>query len=212
MPEQNRAVQQAKQKGTSSWLNVLPLEDHGFTLTKGEFRDELALRYNKTLRSLPSNCPCGQKFNVTHALNCKKGGFMIMRHNNIRDFEANLLRIVHNDVEVEPQLQQVDNEQFNGLKEDNARPDIRAKGVWRNAQRCMEKCSKVYGKTHKGVWRNAQNAYFDVRVVNSDSQKNIPVEKILSKHEQDKKRNYNRRIINVEDVTFTPLVFFCNRW
>ena len=69
------------------------------------------------------------------------------------------------------------------------------KGVWRNAQ-------KVYGEMLKGVWKNAQNAYFDVRVVNSDSQKNIPVEKILSKHEQDKKRNYNRRIMN----------FFCNRW
>ena len=142
MPEQNRAVQQEKQKGASSWLNVLPLEDHGFTLTKGEFRDALALRYSKPLRSLPSNCPCGQKFNVTHALHCKKGVFVIMRHNNIRDFEANLLRIVQNDVEVEPQLQQVDNKQFNGLKEDNASPDIRAKGVWRNAQRCMEKRSR----------------------------------------------------------------------
>ena len=76
-----------------------------------------------------------------------------MRHNNSRNFEANLLRIVHNDVEIEPQLQQVDNEQFNGLKEDNARPDIRA----------------------KGVCRNAQNAYFGVRVtnINSDSQKNM---------------------------------------
>ena len=64
----------------------------------------------------------------------------------------------------------MDYEQFNGLKEDNARPDIRA----------------------RGVWRNAQNACFDLRVtnVNSDTQKNMPVEKILSKHEQDKKRNY----------------------
>ena len=57
-------------------------------------------------------------------------------------FEANLLCIVHNDVEVEPQLQQVDKEQFNGLKEDNPRLDVRAKGVWRNAQ-------KVYGETLK---------------------------------------------------------------
>ena len=30
--------------------------------------------------------------------------------------EVNPLRIVHNDVNVEPQLQQVDNEQFHGLK------------------------------------------------------------------------------------------------
>ena len=62
----------------------------------------------------------------------------------------------------------MDNEQFNGLKEDNARLDIRA----------------------KGVWRNAQNAYFDVRVtnVNSDPQRKMTVEKILSKHEQDQKK------------------------
>ena len=115
------------------------------------------------------------------------GGFVTMRHNNIRNFEANLLRIVHNDVEFESQLQQVDNKQLNRLKEDNAHPDIRA----------------------KGVWRNAQNSYFDVRVtnVNSDSQKNMPVEKILSKHEQGKKRNCNRRIITVEHRTFTSLVF-----
>ena len=167
MPEQNRAAKQAKQKDASSWL--ISLEDHGFTLTKGEFRDALALRYNKPLYSLLSNCPCGQKFNVTHALNCKKGGFVTMRHNNIHDFEANLMRIMQNDVEVESQLQQVENEHFNGLKEDYARPDIRA----------------------KGVLRNAQNAY-DVRAtnINSDSQKNMPVEKILSKHKQDMKRNY----------------------
>ena len=164
MPEQNRAAKQAKQKDASSWL--ISLEDHGFTLTKGGFRDALALRYNKPLYSLLSNCPCGQKFNVTHALNCKKGGFVTMRHNNIRDFEANLIRIMQNDVE---NVHFVENEHFNGLKEDYARPDIRA----------------------KGVLRNAQNAY-DVRAtnINSDSQKNMPVEKILSKHKQDMKRNY----------------------
>ena len=32
-------------------------------------------------------------------MNCKKGGFIIMRHNNVRDFEANLLKTVVNDVE-----------------------------------------------------------------------------------------------------------------
>ena len=35
----------------------------------------------------------------------------------------------------------------------------------------------------------------------------LPIEKILSKHEQDKKRNYNRRIMNVEHGHFTSLVF-----
>ena len=35
-------------------------------------------------------------------MNWKKGGFVIMRHNNVQDFEANLLKTTLNDVEIEP--------------------------------------------------------------------------------------------------------------
>ena len=52
-------------------------------------------------------CPCVEKYNVTHALDCKKGGFVTMRHNNLRDFEADMLSKIVNDVEAEPELQQV---------------------------------------------------------------------------------------------------------
>ena len=81
-----RAVAQAKEKGASTWLSVLPLEGQGFTLNKAEFRDALAIRYKQHLRDLPSHCPCGQKYTLDHALNCKRGGFIIMRHNSVRDF------------------------------------------------------------------------------------------------------------------------------
>ena len=70
LPEKTvRAVNHAKQKGASNWLSTLPLEEQGFTLTKNEFRDALALRYSKDIRALPSKCPCGQSFNVNHAMN-----------------------------------------------------------------------------------------------------------------------------------------------
>ena len=46
----------------------------------------------------------GQNYDVTHAMNCKRGGFIIMRHNNVQDFEAKLLKTTLNDVEVEPKL------------------------------------------------------------------------------------------------------------
>ena len=52
-----------------------------------------------------SKCPCGQKYNLKHEVNCKIGGFIVMRHNNVRDFEANLLNTIQNDVEFEPALQ-----------------------------------------------------------------------------------------------------------
>ena len=50
-PEINRAIDQASEKGASSWLNVIPLEENDFNLTKGEFRDAISIRYNKRLQS-----------------------------------------------------------------------------------------------------------------------------------------------------------------
>ena len=41
---------------------------------------------------MPSICPCGQSYDVTHSMSYKRGGFIVMRHNNVRDFEANLLK------------------------------------------------------------------------------------------------------------------------
>ena len=186
-PQTVKAMHDAQLPCASSWLSVLPIDEFGFALNKGEFRDAINLRYGRPLKHLPSTCPCGQKFDVTHALNCKKGGFITIRHNNIRNFEAGLLTQVVNDVEIEPNLQPLDGEIFQGLTGDAAKPDIRA----------------------RGVWRDGQNAFFDVRVTNphSASQCHLTTEKVLEKHEQEKKRNYNRRVMEVEHGTFTPLVF-----
>ena len=183
-------MKQATEKGSSSWLSVLPLSDEGFTLNKSEFRDAIALRYNKRMIDLPPRCPCGEAYDINHALNCKRGGFVIMRHNNIRDFDANLLRKVCNDVEVEPQLQPLNGETVIGLDGDDARPDIRA----------------------RGAWRPCQNAFFDVNITNANcaSQQESSSAQIFRTHENAKKRSYNDRIMNVEHGTFTPLVYSVN--
>ena len=141
-----KSIDQAKESGASSWLSMLPLERHGFNLNKGEFKDALALRYNKHINNLPSFCACGKKFDVTHAMNCKRGGFINARHDNIRDFEASLLSQVCKDVESEPVLQELNNEQLprGAITSADARLDIRA----------------------RGFWRRGQNAFFDVRVTN----------------------------------------------
>ena len=34
---------------------------------------------------------CGEDFTVSHALDCKKGGFVAHRHNDFRDLNINLL-------------------------------------------------------------------------------------------------------------------------
>ena len=51
-----RAVLQAKEKGSTNWLTALPLQDHGLVLNKGEFRDALNLKCNRPIKGLPTKC------------------------------------------------------------------------------------------------------------------------------------------------------------
>ena len=68
---------------------------------------------------------------VARQMICKLGGFVIMRHNAIRDVEADFLRNVCKDVSVEPGLIQLtgNEELASGSNlEDNARLDISCRG------------------------------------------------------------------------------------
>ena len=73
--KQKYALERASEKGASCWLNALPMKCYRFNLTKSEFRDGLALRYSWEPKNIPTNCPCGKKFDLTHALHCRKGGY-----------------------------------------------------------------------------------------------------------------------------------------
>ena len=64
------AMTLAREKGASTWLTSLPLEEHGFSLHKGAFRDALALRYGWLPSNTPTSCACGKSFSVEHALSC----------------------------------------------------------------------------------------------------------------------------------------------
>ena len=183
-----RNLEQLSQSGASTWLSALPLKEQGFNLNKSEFQDALNLRYDKPLKNLPSTSPCGKSFSITHAMNCHRGGFINARHDTIRNFEAKLLKLTCNDVQVEPSLQPCGSMTFHksAIINDEARLEIRA----------------------KGFWREGQNAFFDIRTTNADSSSQISksIKSILRNHEQEKKRNYNTRVMEIEQGTFTPLV------
>ena len=63
-------------------------------------------------------------------MNCKTGGFVVMRYKNVRGFEANTLKTIQNEVEIEPALQKIDNERIDGRTGDEARSNIRTRGVF----------------------------------------------------------------------------------
>ena len=137
-----RAVDLAKEKGSSTWLTAPPLIEHGFTLHKGAFQDALALRYGWTPSEMPPKCACGSKISVEHALSCAKGGFPSIRHNEIRNLTATLLTEVCHNVCIEPGLQSVPSDILTGATanhQDGARLDIAANGLKERSS--MSECS-----------------------------------------------------------------------
>ena len=100
------------------------------------------------------------------------------------------LREACRDVKTEPELIPLENETLmyaSTATEDRARLDISARGVWGNMER----------------------VFFDVRVThpNTLSNRNKPLRQIYKEQQQEKKRKYNERIIEIEKASFVPLIF-----
>ena len=107
-------------------------------------RDALCLRYLKPLLDLPPVCDgCGVPFTTSHALDCKKGGLIVQRHNEICDLLFDLISTVWSHTTKEPVVQDGDLESHC----DTLVTDISA----------------------RGVWQPQATALFDVRVIDSDA-------------------------------------------
>ena len=187
-PDQIRGNDLAQMKGASAWLTALPLKEEGYMLNKREFYDALYLRYRWDLKRLPTKCACNKKFTMDHAMTCNTGGYIIRRHDRLRDMFAELLNDVASGVQTEPPLQPLTGEVLppGSNKENEARLDIAARGFW---QEC-------------------EMAFFDVRVFNPFAKSHLQnnLDSVFKTNEKSKKREYNSRVIRVEHGTFTPIV------
>ena len=81
-----------------------------FTLNKREFRDAIHFRYDWHIADTPYTCVCCGTFTVDHPMVCKRGGFIMQRHNELRDLEADILNLACHDVHAEPALQEITGE------------------------------------------------------------------------------------------------------
>ena len=87
-PQLQRTIELINVKCSSLWLTALPLQEQGFHLNKQEFRDAPCLRFGWQLANIPSHCVCGTSFSVDHAMICRHGGLIFIRHNELRDLTA----------------------------------------------------------------------------------------------------------------------------
>ena len=130
--------------------------ENGFDLTKQQFWDSTRLRYGWSISNLPTTCTYGSTYTIQHSISCKKGVFISIRHNDVRDLTAKLseevchdvchyLSEVCHDVQVEPTLLPPTGERMehrSAIETNEARLDIRARGLW--------------------IW--GQEAFLDIRV------------------------------------------------
>ena len=175
------------EKGASNWLNTLQIKENGYTLHRGYFPDALALRYCLPIKNLPTNCVCGQSFNVEHAMICKTGGFVAQQHDGIRNFFAHTLDSVCRGVGIEPHLQPLSGEL---LQPGTANSSDKAR---------LDMVCDIF-------WAKSVQTYLDVRVFHPNAPSYIrkSVKSFYVNHENEKRRAYNDRIFNVERGTFTP--------
>ena len=185
-----RLLDLACEKGAGAWLTALPIQSIGYALNKEDFLGGIKLRYGFRIPKLPTHCGCGKQNSIDHALTCATGGYVIFRHNKIRDTFARILKEVCIDVKTEPPLIPIKsdfNKRVIGNNTECARLDVSCIGIWSPLERTL----------------------MDVRIFHpcAPSYMSKSVESLYTENERNKKRAYNSRVINIEKATFVPLVF-----
>jgi len=119
------------------------------------------------------------------------GGLTLVRHNAWQNITAEWLSGICHDVSIEPPLQPLTGETFEPKTANRQDEAIHARGFW--GQR--------------------QSAFLDIRVFhpNAPSYCNTSITSLYRHHEAQKKREYGERVREVEQASFTPLVFSTTR-
>jgi hypothetical protein len=188
------------------WLSAIPSRVNGTELSALEFRDALHMRYGRTPGNLPCVCDgCKAKFTLQHALECKKGGLVTMRHDELNGEvkEWCCKALTPSAVRVEP-LIQLDSSTSTGSKapttpSDNppASPDTDY----------SDHDGKRGDLLVRGLFQRGMDCIIDVRVTDLDakSYRNQDPAKVLANQEKQKKSKYLQECLQ-QRRAFVPFV------
>ena len=186
MPENKQVkINRILEGRCSTWLSIIPTHDNFFAMSSDEFRDALAVRYLFTPTNIPSTCDgCGASFNLCHALNCKKGGLVSARHNEMRDLNCDLCGLAGlNQILSEPVIQEGNGNDIKSLRAD-----------W----------------SVRGFWDSQRTALFDTCIFNADADsfKNQTLQSVFEEKKQIKKSKYSKAAFE-RRASFTPIIASC---
>jgi hypothetical protein len=191
-----------RSKLTGQWISVMPSTVNGTALSEQEYRDAMLLRYGRSPGDLQPLCDgCGKKFSVRHALECKKGGNVILRHNEIRDELVDLASkaIIPSAVRNEPLIY-------------SSCPAVKMSELDPTNPAVSRSLHKSRDETRgdvciRGLWSRGTDCIIDVRVTDTDAKSNLTRDpaKVLEVHEKEKKNKYLKACLE-QRRDFTPFV------
>ena len=155
-----------------------------------EWCDDILLWYVLDPPDLPKYCDgCNDKFTIFHALNCKRGGLVVVRHNNIQDrvIELAFKAFTPSHVSDGPFI-------FAGCVVE--RPKVKPSGTSGKTDQDgappPEATEKKGDLLIRDLWKKGNGSVHNMRVVNTDAKTHTmkPPEKCLQEAERGKKRMY----------------------
>ena len=218
-----------------AFLSVIPHRHCGNILSKEEFRDNLRLRENLLPLNMPHTCDgCGERLTVEHALQCKKGGLVSIRHEDVAGEWRNLcgLAFTPSAVQREPCIHSSVGRRERAITAAaqqrspstqqppmvpnpynvQTQPQQLQQQANGNAPQQPPQSEPIDGKRGDaavyGFWAHQRDCVFDVRITDTDarSYRNTDPATVLARQEKEKKDKY-LHACHEKRKDFTPLVY-----
>jgi len=192
-----------------AWLSVFPNRLNGTGLSADEWRDNVRLRYNHSPLDMPTACDgCGAKMTVEHALSCKTGGLVHIRHDDVADEWRHLCgtALSPGRVEREPRIfSSVSRRVRVAAGDSTIPPSSTPPAVTLPLPAATEERGDA---SCHGFWERGRTTIFDMRITDTDARSYRKKEfaKVLEQHEKEKKDKYLRNCLEMRK-DFTPMVY-----
>ena len=191
------------------WLSVIPDRLNGNSLSAGEFRDNLRLRYNLLPLDMPQLCDgCGAPMTVEHELCCKVSCLVHIRHDDVVDEWRHLCgcALSFGRVEREPRIYSSVGRQQR-LNTSSNTPSGEEDDPTASTDQTPPTGERGDASAH-GFWQCGRTPIFDVQIMNTQScsYRNKDYQKVLAQQEKEKKNRYLRPCLEM-GKDFTPLVY-----